>query len=528
MVPAFILESGGAASLKDVRQFERDHGVTLPQSLRKHLTINGCRPQPGWVRCIESDYFPDGLCYVDELSGFPLYVESIHRGRQTRSFVSIAGSGDNSIWLEVTGGLDGPVFYQLDTSGSLASNIRDNKLVQIHDSYESFISSFEYHPQSLPWLPWIHNRDYSALAEWIDSTRNINVKNESGLTPLEEAACLGDETAVEMLAKKSKLGNAADCALQGGHRGLARRLKRGLKGFTAKPPSRRRGSSVGGGTTKSDRGKANKTSGAGPAIPPGEPRPPVHSDPGHRARLARTMVPSIVESGGMTPPKRILQFEQETSVTLPPSLKRRLMMVNGGTPRPCWVLCDESAFFPDGLCYVDRLLGLPVKAVSGSLPVIRIESLRKGKGNTHYILFATSGERGIWLETSDGSEGPVYCQMDARASLADAMRDGRLVRIHDSYESFLFSFTYHPKSLPWLPLIHKRDYRALIKWIDTTKNINVKNEFDMTPLEAAASLGDMAAVQFLLAGKAKLERAAEVALRFGHQGLATTLKRAPK
>jgi SMI1 / KNR4 family (SUKH-1) len=240
------------------------------------------------------------------------------------------------------------------------------------------------------------------------------------------------------------------------------------------------------------------------------------------------MLHTILEAGKPVLPKHVQRFEQEAGVSLPPSLRRQLQMVNGGVPQPCWVRCAKSAFIPDGLCYVDRLLGLPVPSSAGSGPVIRAEPTPKRRGVTHYILFATSGDSGIWLETNGGSEGPVYCQMDISASLATALRDGQLAKIHDSFESFWASFEYHPKSLPWLPYLHKHDYRLLSEWIKSTKNINCKDEFDMTPLEVAASLGDQVAVQFLLSAKAKVAKAAEVASQFGHHGLATMLKRASK
>jgi hypothetical protein len=239
------------------------------------------------------------------------------------------------------------------------------------------------------------------------------------------------------------------------------------------------------------------------------------------------MLHTILEVGKPVLPKHIEQFEQQAGVSLPPSLRRQLQMVNGGVPQPCWVRCTKSAFIPDGMCYVDRLLGLPVPGSATSAPVIRAEPIPKRRG-VHYILFATSGDSAIWLETTRGSEGPVYFQMDISAWLTTALHEGQLAQTHDSYESFVSSFEYHPKSLPWLPLLHKHDYGALTEWIKSTKNINCKDEFDMTPLENAASLGDPVAVRFLLSGKAKLGKAAEFAMQNGHSGLAIMLKRATK
>jgi hypothetical protein len=241
------------------------------------------------------------------------------------------------------------------------------------------------------------------------------------------------------------------------------------------------------------------------------------------------MYPRILEAGKGVLPKQIEKFERETGVTLPPAMKRQLLMVNGGVPQPCYVHCLQSKYFSDGLCYVDRLLPLPLTSPAPSQPVIRVESLTEEEGVIHFILFATSGDNAIWLESRDGSEGPVYCQMDGGATLARARRDGHLAKLHDSYESFRSSFEYHPESLPWLPLIHNRDYQALIAWAKTAKkDINRANEFGFTPLDEAARFGDMMAAQILLMHKAKPCDAAKIAKQFGHPSVADVIRRASK
>lgn len=230
-----IIDPPGGATEELLAKAERVNKIVLPPAYRDFLLrYNGGQPEPGWIPCakVERSYAPRKYEAVTKFDGVQRFLEKQEREDflytmgMPAAFFRIAESGDESIvLLRLDGkGPDRVYFWDIG-EGDYADAKESGRVLKIAPSFADFIQSFDYPPDTRPWLECIHKNDVEGCRRWLDSGGNPNVQSDYCNLPLEEAAFQDRLDIVKLLVeRKAKKGSSFLYSVQAGHREIARFL----------------------------------------------------------------------------------------------------------------------------------------------------------------------------------------------------------------------------------------------------------------------------------------------------------------